>query len=186
MAKFNCSNSVCGHLAHQLIAEKAEIFKHQAIAKSIQEAIVEKKTSLVRDLLIGNSLKINKRLITVIKVHSFNFEDNFTIGLTLAEEVYSKTKDIQPTKKEWKIIKEYDDYVLKFLRDPDAGWDCNILNAASELRKLKHGVRLIKNIFTPFFFEDAVAPGFFEQTDIFVNGNEIYNGQLIEETIINK
>ena len=182
----NFTNSVCGHLAHQLIAEKAEIFKHQAIAKSIQEAIIEKKTSLVRDLLIGKNLEINMRLMTVLKVHSFNFDDNFTISLTLAEEVYSQIRDIDLTRKEWKIVNEYDDYMLKFIDDPDAGWDCNVLSAASELGKLKHRIRLIKKIFTPFFFEDAVAPRFFEQTDIFINGNEFYNGQLIEDTIIRK
>ncbi len=184
MTELNCSNSVCGQLAQQLITEKAEIFKHQAIAKSIQKTIIEKKTSLVQDLLIGKSLKIKNRLVTVLKVNSFDFEENFTIGLTIAEDIFCKTKDTKVTKRERKIINEYDKYMLKFIEVPDAGWSTHILRAASELSKLKHGIKSINYIYTPFWFEDAVAPSFFEQTGIFVNGNELYKGKLIEEAII--
>jgi hypothetical protein len=185
MTELRISNKVCGLLAQQLASEKAETFRHLAIVKSIQNTIIEKKTSLVRNLLMGKSLKIRNRVYVVLEVTAKDYEDIFTINLMVAEEPYSATKDINLTKMETKCVAKYDEYLLKCIdHGCSKDWQRKVQDTAIEIYKLKHGILLVKPIFRTFEFEDAVAPSFFKQTDIFVNGNELYKGKLIEETII--
>lgn len=184
--KFLLSNSVCELLAQQLVTEQAEVVKHQGTVNIIKQAILEKKTEIVKRLVRGRMFKFEGKLVIVTNVNSYESEEGFVITFTFAEEPVSATRFISLTKREKDLLNQYSE-AFKYCRQRyETCWEREVSKLGYALGILKHRISLIEHSSQEFRFDDAKEPGFFRTTGILVNEFKGCSSRvlMLEETTV--
>ena len=168
--------SIIEHLAQQLVSEQVEVIKHQALVDTIKQAIKEKKLSIIHDLINDQIFYIDHKYYFVQEINAEDMSDGFEVAVTLVE-LDPSIDDTNLTKRERELLAEYKQVSL-------SGCWCGLFELSQSLAVLKHGIKLVKRIYTRFYFDDASEPEFNEQSGIKVGCKGVNGRSLLLEDLI--
>ena len=165
METSNYSNSVCELLARQLATEQAEVLKHQAIVESIQKTIFDKKKEIIKRIVNNYYFYFEGKRYSALKLSFGECADTLIVSITFGED--PKEIDLEGlTRREVELMKQYrkdydqsDDY-----EDKEAG--NHAISVAGDLYWLKNRINLLRYETKSFHVDQAISPGFFEETGI--------------------
>ncbi len=177
------SNEVCEQLARELVTEQAELVKHETLVKEIKAKLVDGKMQLVKHLILGKEFYYDGKKRTALLVDFYNEQDALRLVITMGLETEGKVPSKGLTRKEKELVQDYKTnvYFLKEGYDDESG--IYAIEAADELRWLKHGIHLTYCTYWVIDLLNATTPGFFEESSLYVKRP---NGTFLLEDLILK
>ncbi len=177
------SNQVCEQLARELVTEQAELVKHETLVKEIKAKLVDGKMQLVKHLIVGKEFYYDGKKRTALQVDFYEEQDTLRLVITMGLETESRVPSKGLTRKEKELVQEYKTNVhfLKEGHDYESG--SYAIDAANELRFLKHRIHLIYCTYWVIDLNNATTPGFFEESGLYVKRP---NGTFLLEDLILK
>ena len=171
MDKVFVSNQVCEQLARQLVEEQAEMLKHKAIVEGIKQAILQKKTEVIKEKVAGKLFRLSKMSALVLDVFGTDLENDFAITFRFVESPDSILRNQhQFTRKEKVLIDDYTSAFCEYTKHPSRDAERKLYNISNHLELLKHGIKPVTLGFRRFSYDEAAEPEFFEKTGIEVDG----------------
>ena len=182
MAKdFQISAQVCEQLARELVTEQAEMVKHEALVREIKAKLVDGKKQLIKHLIEGKVFFYDGKKITALHVDFCEEQDELRVMITMGHETESRVPSKGLTRKEKELVYAYKTNVL-FLKQGignDSGIDA--VQAAAELRWLKHGIHLTYCNYWVIDLSNATTPGFYNESGLYVKRP---NGTFLLEDLV--
>ena len=167
MINYITSKSVCELLAQQLVAEEAELVKKEAVVKTLKESIMSKKNMLIRHFVERKFFRIDGKRVIVLACNSRPESYGMSIRITFGEEPDfdgEYLKDL--TKKEAELMEEYKKQFCACLRGLNDEKGQQAIMICHHLSFLKHKLSLIDTWMWEITYDDAVKPGFFNETGL--------------------
>ena len=159
------SNSVCELLARQLATEQAEVVKHQAIVENIQKTIFDKKKEIIKRIVNNYFFSFEGKRYSVLDL-SFGESDGIMIvSITFGED----PTDIDMeglTRRETELLKQYRKDYERSIDYEDKEVSSHAIRVARDLYWLKNRINLLRYETNSFHVDQAISPGFFEETGI--------------------
>ena len=155
-------------LASQLMDETKELEVKQIIVDGMRKKIAAKKVECVRDILVGNLLKLDGQRFMVLDVSSRIKDDELNVKVFFGkpvEDVVCSTMKL--TTKEKRLLKYYENdwnSVKKYQYD----WaGRNALQEAEEIVQLKNDIDLTQEWTWSFRWEDAKYNDFYKESNMY-------------------
>ena len=167
------SRKMCEKLAEELVSVETEIAKQSILLESIKKVIAERKTEIIKSLVLGEKLHFPSKTCMVVDVvlgESKMSELGFFVQGTIATDPESVEKDdMKLSAAEAKLFAKYKVAYENYFNLLDLDELAKMQEVADKMRGLKNKLKLISCRYWPFRYDDASNARFFEETGVRVH-----------------
>lgn len=159
------SKTVCELLAQQLATEQAEVLKHQAIVEGFQKTIFDKKKEIIKRIVNNYFFIIEGRVYSALDLSFGEGGDKLIVSITFGET--PTDIDLKGlTRREAELLKQYRKDYDRSIDYEDKEANNHAISVARNLYWLKNKINLLKYETNCIYIDQAIRPGFFEETGI--------------------
>ena len=164
------TQNVCVKLAEELVSIETEVAKQNALLESVKGMIADKKTDVIRNILVGEELHFPSKTYMTLEVElgkEHLCKDDFVVFANLATDPkWVEDSGLKLSAAETKLFAVYKEAYENFYIYMDKDEIEKMKNAAQKMRGLKNKLNLMLIKFWTFEYEDATKERFFEETGV--------------------